>query len=341
MRKIRPYVIAEISANHMQDINIAKSIIEAAALAGATAIKLQTFTADLITVKSEQIPNPIPDSSDLWSGLTLWDLMKQAETPLDWHHDLLAYARKLDLDAFSTPYHPKSVDFLCDLGVDAIKVSSFDVINIPLLDRIATTKLPVILSTGMANLTELDQAFKILSKKIDDIIILKCTSSYPCLNKDANLNGIVTLKERYECEIGFSDHTLGNTAAIAAATLGATVFEKHLKLSSDSKTLDSEFSLDPLGFKEYVAEISEVQKMLGSNEIMKVAAEESSYWERPSIVALTEIQAGEKLTHHNIGVRRPSIGLPPKYFNQVLGRVTKSGFQSGEGLRLDALDLDG
>lgn len=332
MKKIRPYTIAEVSANHKQDINVAKNIIESAAKAGATAIKLQTFTADLMTVRSSATPNIIPNNSDLWAGEELWTLMKNAETPLDWHQELFIYARSLGLDAFSTPYHPESVDFLCNLGVDAIKVSSFDVINIPLLEKVSTTEHPIILSTGMASLHEVDNAVNILSKNNCEIIILKCTSSYPCKNSDANINGILTLKQRYGYEVGFSDHTLNSTAAVAAAVLGATVFEKHIKLNETEITLDSEFSLSPESFKEYVTNLSEVNSVLGSSEIERIETEESSYWERPSIVALNEIRSGERFSSLNIGVRRPSIGLHPKYFKEIQGLVAKTNYQPGEGI---------
>lgn len=325
-------MIAEISTNHANDIKIAKNIIVAAARSGATAIKLQTFTAEMITVKSSNAPYKIPSSSPLWSGHDLFELMREAETPLAWHFELFEFAKKLGLDAFSTPYHPSSVGFLVDLGVSALKVSSFDVINHPLLREIANASLPVIMSVGMSSQKEIDEAVEILSKSAKSLILLKCTSSYPCDIKNTNLLGISTLKSRYGLEVGFSDHTIGITAALVAIGLGATVFEKHVRSEENNLTLDSQFSIDPNGFTRYVASLNQAADALGDSELKLYESERASFWERPSLIALKDIRLGEVFSDANVGVRRPSAGLPPRRLFDVLGRESAGPLFAGEGI---------
>lgn len=332
MKQIRPYIIAEISTNHAKDIEVAKSLIEVTAEAGATSVKLQTFTAELMTVPSRLIKNQIPSSSTLWSGLDLFDLMREAETPLGWHSELFTLAKSLGLDAFSTPYHPSSVEFLLNLGVTAFKVSSFDVINHPLLKEIALSNLPVIMSVGMATLEEIDDAVVILNRGVKSLVLLKCTSSYPCTLQDANLSGISHLKERFGVEVGFSDHTIGNLAAMVAVGAGATVFEKHLKSREGGITLDSEFSIDSKDFPEYVASIKNAYVALGTRSLGLVDSEKASHWERPSLVALREIPIGEVFDDSNVGVRRPSLGLPPKRLFDVQGKKCARRLLQGEGV---------
>jgi sialic acid synthase SpsE len=328
----RPYVIAEISANHSGSLETAKRILVETAKIGVSAVKFQTFTADQITVKSKTVKNLIPSTSDLWSGTELWNLMKRAEMPLDWHRELFQLAISLGLDAFSTPYHPDAVDFLLDLGVNVLKVSSFDVVNHPLLEKISSAGVPVIMSTGMSTIKELDEAVSILIDRVPKLILLKCTSSYPCSWNDTNIRGVKTLRDRYEVEVGFSDHSLDEKAACLALALGATVFEKHVKLDDWSKTLDSEFSATPTSLKFYIDSLKQAELILGSSEIKPVQSEKASLWERPSVVALDNIDVGEVFTSFNIGIRRPSLGLHPKSLSFLLGTKSTKKYATGEGI---------
>lgn len=332
MKRERPYIIAEISANHSGSLETAKGILIEIADKGVSAVKLQTFTADQMTVKSEAVKNLIPNTSDLWSGTELWELMKMAEMPLEWHRELFQLAASLGLDAFSTPYHPDAVDFLLDMGVTVLKISSFDVVNHPLLEKISGSGVPVIMSTGMSTIQELDEAVSILIDRVPKLILLKCTSSYPCSYSDTNIRGVKTLKDRYGVEVGFSDHSLDEKAACLALGLGATVFEKHVKLDISSKTLDSEFSATPDSLRFYVESLKQAESILGSSNIKPIDSEKASLWERPSVVALKHISLGEVFTHNNIGVRRPSLGSHPKSLPFLLGRTSTRNYALGEGI---------
>jgi sialic acid synthase SpsE len=331
----RPYIIAEISTNHAKNIEVAKEIIEGVAKSGANAIKLQTFTAAEITAY-HRAGYFIPGNSELWAGKKLWDLMEEAETPRDWHGPLFDFARSLGLDAFSTPYHPDAVSFLVDLGVDRIKISSFDLVNIPLIERVAETGLPVILSTGMAKMSEVEVAVQTLVDAQSEFCLMKCTSTYPCPPEDANLRGIQTLRHRFAVDIGFSDHTLGSQAAIIARVLGANIFEKHVRSRREAiESLDSSFSITTDELESYVREIQSVETFLGSSEIHPIESEAPSLWERPSLLALTDILLGETLTPDNFGVRRPSSGESPRFLQQFNGKVAKRNIFSGEGIRFE------
>lgn len=340
MKSQRPYFIAELSANHMRDFHVAQQLVYAAKESGATAIKLQTFTADGITVRSKLIRNQIPQESPLWSGTDLWNLMKEAETPWEWQKDLIDLAHSLGMDAFSTPYSIEALDFLLNLGVDAVKISSFDVANLPLLREVAKVQVPVIQSTGMASMQELGEAAGILLGSVPDLIFLKCTSSYPCSSDHANLLGIKTIQDRFSVEVGFSDHTITDVAALIAVGLGATVFEKHLKLSADSQGLDSAFSASLTEFASYVNKIEDGYSCLGSSLIEKVEAESASYWERPSLVALRDISEGEVFDALNTGIRRPNIGLAPKELDRVIGQKSKSRLVKGQGITSEVIMRD-
>jgi sialic acid synthase SpsE len=335
MKSHRPYIIAELSANHSKNMDVISDIVIGVANSGASAIKLQTFTADQMTIRPDESSILIPSHSELWAGKDLWELMREAELPLEWHIEILNQARSLGLDAFSTAYHPDSVDFLLNIGVDALKVSSFDVINHPLLKRISVAGIPVIMSTGMASLKEIDEAVELLIHKVPKLILLKCTSAYPCADEDANVLGIKTLQNRYGLEVGFSDHTLDSRAANLAYSLGATVFEKHVKLESQTETLDSAFSATPTELAKYVDELGRTSRILGSYEIEPCEAELASLWERPSVVALSDIRAGEIFSETNIGIRRPSIGLHPKFFSGLLGARSTNNYKKGDGIRLE------
>lgn len=340
MKTDRPYVIAEVSANHQGDLGCALQLIDDAKFAGASAVKFQTFTPDSITVAPSK-PYFIPKSSELWADMNLWELMDKAQTPKVWFRELFGHSRSLGLDAFSTPYDVNALNFLVGLGVDTVKISSFDVINLPFLRAVASVGLTTILSTGMAAISEIDIAVEILRDKVQKLILLKCTSSYPCSSSDLNLYGIETLKKRYDLEVGFSDHSTNNIGANVAVGLGASVFEKHIRLVGDNTSLDSGFSIDKYGFKEYVDSIKASHLCLGSKVLAPSKCEESSLWERPSVVALRDISRGEIFTLENIGVRRPSVGAPPSAFENLLGNCSTEPIKRGHGVFLHhCLEVD-
>jgi sialic acid synthase SpsE len=326
-----PYVIAEISANHKGQISNALLLIEHAALAGATAVKFQTFTADSITARGDE-PLFVPSESQLWRGMDLWQLMDVAKTPREWFPVLFEKAKSLNLEVFSTPYDADGVDFLVDIGVKIMKVSSFDVVNLPFLEKVASTGLTTIMSTGMSKLDELERAVEVLLPQVPQLILLKCTSSYPCKSSDLNLHGIETLRDTFGCTVGFSDHSVGSAGAVVARALGAEVFEKHLKLEGDDEGLDAAFSIDGQEFREYVRAIHETDLILGSSAIEPVESEKASLWERPSLIAINHIDVGDVLTLDNVGIRRPSIGLPPSNLSRVLGQEARTRISKGTGI---------
>jgi sialic acid synthase SpsE len=328
-QKVEPYVIAEISANHGGTLENAKLLIEAAKNAGADAIKLQTFTADSITVQSSESNFLIPDSSNLWGGQNLWSLMKEAETPLDWHMELFQFANSLDIEIFSTAYDIDAAIFLEQAGIMAIKVSSFDLINIPLLEYLAEREVLVLISTGMSNSAELSMAADIFAHKKATTGFLQCTSSYPCSVQDVNINRHDKLKS-LGFVTGYSDHTLGTIAATLAICKGALIFEKHITLG-DLRTLDSQFSLNESQFKNYVETIRNSFLALGDSEFSPTHSETASLWERPSIIALRNIAVGEVLSLGNIGIRRPSLGADPKFLEMLIDRPSEFSLKKGEG----------
>jgi pseudaminic acid synthase len=327
---VQPYVIAEISANHGGDITNAKKLIDSAKNSGANAVKLQTFTADRITVNSDTQEFAIPSTSTLWGGKNLWELMKEAETPLDWHQELFEHAESLGLEAFSTAYDVEAVKFLLDSGIGCIKVSSFDLINLPLLEFLSGCNVPVILSTGMGNASEIDTAAEIFSHRKESVGILQCTSSYPCAPSDVNMNRHRQLME-HGFVTGYSDHTLDSVAAILAIGNGALIFEKHISLAG-TESLDSQFSMDELRFKDYVEKVLQAFESLGNSVFVPTDSEGASLWERPSVIALTDIHAGEKFTDLNIGIRRPALGANPEFFERILGMRASELIRKGEGV---------
>jgi sialic acid synthase SpsE len=325
----KPYIIAEISANHGGTIENAKSLMDAAKNAGADAIKLQTFTADSITVNSSESSYFIPSSSNLWGGQNLWSLMKEAETPLEWHPILFEYASSIGMEIFSTAYDIKAAIFLEENGIRAIKVSSFDLVNIPLLTYLSARDVLVLISTGMSNDLELSKAASIFADRKKKTGFLQCTSSYPCLIQDVNINRHTRLQS-LGFVTGYSDHTIDSIAATLAIAKGALIFEKHIK-QEGANTLDAEFSLSEIDFKKYVDNIHAAFTGLGDFEFSPTTSEMASLWERPSIVALKDIAVGEVLTEDNLGIRRPSIGAPPSYFEALISSPSPFNLKRGEG----------
>lgn len=333
-----PFIIAEMSGNHNQSLERALRIVEAAAKAGADAIKLQTYTADTLTIDSEKPDFRIDDKESLWTGETLYHLYKKAYTPWEWHKAIFDKAHELGLLAFSTPFDEKAVDFLESLDVPMYKIASFENSDLPLIEKVASTGKPLIISTGMASVAELEetvQTAKIAGCK--DLILLKCTSTYPASAENTNLITIPHLRELFDCQVGLSDHTLGIGTAIASVALGATVIEKHLTLDRDSGGVDSDFSMEPDEFSQLVTEVKQAKKSLGKITYGPTEAEKSSLKFRRSIYITENMDAGEILTPSNVRVIRPGFGLEPKYYNLVLGKTLKKNAARGTALSWDLL----
>jgi pseudaminic acid synthase len=314
-----PFFIAEISANHCGSINHAKKLIYTAKIYGADAVKLQTYTPDTITIKSDKKDFKI--KRGLWNGYTLWDLYKKAQTPFEWHKDLFSYAKKLKITCFSTPFDETAVDLLESLNCPFYKVASFEMNHIPLIKKIAQTKKPIIISTGMANLKEIDLAYKTAKNNgAKEIILLYCVSNYPSKISDFNFNNIRILKERYNCKVGFSDHSTDNKVVAAAIAAGAEVIEKHIALEGQKKGFDLAFSLKGKEIKDYVQVIKDTSLMMGKNFFFRNKSENLSLQFRRSIYAISDIKKGEKFTKKNLRIIRPGFGIQPIYFEKLINK---------------------
>jgi len=328
-----PFIIAEMSGNHNQSLERALEIVEAAARAGAHAIKLQTYTADTMTLDLKENEFFICDHNSPWKGQSLYDLYKIAHTPWDWHQQIFDFAKKHGLICFSTPFDESAVDFLEKLGAPAYKIASFENTDIPLIERVAATGKPLIISTGMATQKELDESVSAAQKAgCKDLTLLKCTSTYPAAPENTNLLTIPYLRDRYGCEIGLSDHTLGIGVAISSVALGAAVIEKHFTLKRSDGGVDSAFSLQPHEMKELVEETKRAWQSLGKAFVGSTQAEKSSITFRRSLYIVKDLKAGDILTKENVRAIRPGLGLPPKHLNQVLGKKIKSGMKMGTAL---------
>lgn len=328
-----PLVIAEMSGNHNQSLDRALQIVEAAARCGAHALKLQTYTADTMTLDSSQGHFFISDPNSLWSGKSLHALYREAHTPWEWHEALFRRGRELGLIVFSTPFDETAVDFLERLDVPAYKVASFENTDLPLIRRIAATGKPMIVSTGMATLAELDELVATArGHSCRDIILLKCTSAYPASARNANLRTISHLRETFGCEVGLSDHTMGTGVAVAAVALGATVIEKHFTLNRADGGVDSTFSMEPREMAQLVEDTESAWQALGTVSYGPTEAERDSMVFRRTIYAVADIAAGERLTPLNIRCIRPGAGLPPRYYDLVLGRVARTTIPRGTPL---------
>jgi len=333
-----PFVIAEMSGNHNQSLDRALSIVDAAAASGAHALKLQTYTADTITLNVRGGDFEIADPDSLWTGQNLHDLYKQAHTPWEWHAPIMQRAREHGMVCFSSPFDESSVDFLEDLDVPAYKIASFENNHLPLIAKAASTGKPLIISTGMATLGELEQAVSTArSAGCKDLILLKCTSTYPAAPINTNIRTIPHLRELFGCEVGLSDHTMGVGVAVAAVALGATVIEKHFTLSRAEGGVDSAFSLEPDELSALVEESDRAWQSLGVVRYGPTEAELKSLTFRRSIYASKDIAAGEPFTRDNIRIVRPGNGAPPYLFNQLLGRVARQSYSHGSPLSLDLL----
>ena len=329
----KPFIIAEMSGNHNQSLERALEIVGAAAKTGAHAIKLQTYTADTMTLDLKEREFFISDEKSPWKGQSLYELYKIAHTPWDWHKPIFDHAKKLGLICFSTPFDETAVDLLEKLGAPAYKIASFENTDIPLIKRVASTGKPLIISTGMATLEELDESVNAAREAgCKDLILLKCTSTYPATPENSNLLTIPHLRERYKCEVGLSDHTLGIGVAVASVALGATMIEKHFTLRRADGGVDSAFSMELEEMKELVEETGRAWESLGKAYIGPTEAERSSITFRRSLYIVKDLKAGDILAKENVRAIRPGLGLPPKHLDQILGKKIKSDVKMGTAL---------
>lgn len=327
-----PFIIAELSGNHNGDLNRAFQLMEMAKEAGANAVKLQTYTADTITMDHDS-----PDfliKGGIWDGYKLYDLYKEAHTPWDWHEALFAKGKELGITVFSTPFDETAVDLLESLDAPIYKIASFELVHHPLIAYVAKTKKPMIMSTGMASLDEITEAVEVaFSNGCTDLTLLHCVSEYPAPVKHCNLATMMDLKQRFpQCKVGLSDHTLGTTVAIAAVALGATVIEKHVTLSRAEGGVDSAFSLEPHELKHLCEATRDAALAIGHVNYQRSEAERGNMVFRRSIYAVSDIAEGEEFTKENIRVIRPGYGAKPKEYNNFLGAVSTKKILRGTPL---------
>lgn len=325
-----PFIIAEMSGNHNQSLERALSIVDAAADAGAHAIKLQTYTADTMTMRGAYT---IHDQDSLWNGRELYDLYKEAYTPWEWHKPIFEHARKRGLIPFSSPFDESAVEFLEELEVPLYKIASFENTDWPLLRKVASTGKPIIMSTGVSNLSDLDESVRLLrAEGCTDLVLLKCTSTYPASPENTNLLTIPHLQQLFNCVVGLSDHTMGIGASIAAVTLGARVIEKHFTLRRSDGGVDSAFSLEPEELKALVVESERAFLALGQVQYGVQKAEKNSTLFKRSIYISKDMQAGDVITKEHLKVIRPALGLPPKQYDAVIGKRIRRSVTAGTPL---------
>ena len=333
-----PFIIAEMSGNHNHSLERALSIVEAAAEAGAHAIKLQTFTADTMTLDCREGDFCIRDEKNLWNGFSLYDLYKLAYTPWDWHMPIIKRARELGLLCFSTPFDETAVDFLETLNVPAYKIASFENIHLPLIRKVAETGKPVIISTGMATLSEIDEAVRTARNAgCENLALLKCTSSYPATPENSNILTIPHMKKLFRCEVGLSDHTMGIGTAVAAVAHGATIIEKHFTLRRSDGGVDSAFSLEPEELHSLIVETEKARLSLGEISYGPSDGDKGSLVYRRSLYTSKDIKKGDVLTSDNICCIRPGAGLAPKYYEILQGKKVRRNLKRGTPLSWDLI----
>jgi len=330
----KPFIIAEMSGNHNQSLDRALAIVEAAAKAGAHAIKLQTYTADTMTLDIAEGEFFISDPQSLWKGQSLYNLYQKAYTPWEWHAPIFQCARKLGLVAFSSPFDETAVEFLETLDVPCYKIASFENTDIPLIKKIAATGKPMIVSTGMATLGEIEETVAVAKAAgCKELVLLKCTSTYPATPENSNLLTIPHMRESFNCEVGLSDHTMGIGAAVAAVAMGAIVIEKHFTLCRSDGGVDSTFSLEPGELAQLVVETERAWQALGKITYGPTKAEERSVLRRRSIYIAEDLKAGEVLTKANLRCIRPGYGLAPRHYESLLGKVVRCDVKKGTPMR--------
>ena len=334
----KPFVIAEMSGNHNQSLDRALEIVDAAAAAGAHGLKIQTYTADTMTIPHNQGLFYIDDPKSLWNGKTLHELYQIAHTPWEWHKPIFDRARQKGMIPFSTPFDSTSVDFLEDLGVSLYKIASFENKDWPLLKRVAQTGKPVIMSTGASTVESISESVKILRENgCNNIVLLKCTSTYPASASNTNLKTIPHMRELFNCFTGLSDHTGGIGAAVASVALGARVIEKHFTLDRGDGGVDSAFSIEPDELNALVIESERAWKSLGEVKYDVLKEENASLRFKRSIYIVKDIKAGDKFTSENLRVIRPGDGMQPKYFEKILGRKARTDIKRGTPLTWELL----
>lgn len=324
----KPFIVAEMSGNHNQSLERALAIVDAAAFAGAQAIKLQTYTADTITMKNVY---KIKNKKSPWHGRDLYELYQEACTPWEWHKAIFDRAKKRGIVCFSTPFDETAVDFLETLNNPIYKVASFEINHIPLLKYIAKTRKPVILSTGASTLSEIKEAVKTLKNNgCKDLTLLKCTSTYPASPQDTNLVTMSNMAKLFKCKVGISDHTMGVGVSIVAVALGASVIEKHFCLNRAEGGVDSVFSMEPSEFKLLTEEVGKAYLSLGKVNYEILSSEKDSRVFKRSIYAKEDIKIGERFSKKNMKIIRPSFGLDPKYFEKKLNKISTNKYKKGQ-----------
>lgn len=333
-----PFVIAEMSGNHNQSLARALEIVEAAAQAGAHGLKIQTYTPETMTIDLDEREFHIADPASLWAGTSLYSLYGQAFTPWEWHRPIFERARELGMVPFSTPFDATSADFLETLDVPCYKIASFENTDLPLIRRVAATGKPLIISTGMATVAELDETVRAAREAgCKDLVLLKCTSTYPATADNTNLMTIPHLRALFGCEVGLSDHTMGVGVSVASVALGATVIEKHFTLRRADGGVDSAFSMEPTEMAALVCESERAWQALGCVRYGATDAEKNSLRYRRSLYVVQDMKAGEVLCENNVRAIRPGLGLPPKYLDRVMGRSVNRDVKRGTALAWDLL----
>jgi len=334
-----PYIIAEMSGNHNQSLERALKIVEAASKAGAHAVKLQTYTADTMTLDTKKGEFFINDEKSLWNGNSLHDLYSKAYTPWEWHKSIINRAKELGMSCFSSPFDESAVDFLEGLDVVAYKIASFENNHLPLIKKVANTGKPVIISTGMASIDEIHEAVVTARNAgCKDLTLLKCTSTYPANPKNSNILTIPHMQELFGCEVGLSDHTMGIGVSIAAIAHGATIIEKHFTLSRADGGVDSAFSIEPKELNMLVEETKRAWECLGKPSYGPTKDEEKSLQFRRSIYISENMKKGEILSKDNIRIVRPGFGLHPRYYDSLLGKKVKNNLLKGTPISMDFIE---
>jgi pseudaminic acid synthase len=335
-RGARPYLIAEMSGNHNQSLDRALEIVDAAAASGADAVKLQTYTADTMTLNVRAPGFVIEDPNSLWAGRQLWELYDEAHTPWDWHKPIMERAARHGMHCFSSPFDETAVDFLEGLGVPAYKIASFEITDLPLVTKVAKTGKPMIISTGMATVAEIDDAIRTARDAGNDqIVILKCTSTYPATPENTNISTIPNMREAFGVEVGLSDHTMGCGVSVAAVGMGAVLIEKHFTLARADGGVDSTFSLEPAEFRMLRTETERAWQSIGRVTYGGTKAEEKSRAFRRSLYIAKDLAPGDVLTPENLRIIRPGFGLPPKFYEQMLGKAVKREAPAGTPVSWD------
>ncbi len=336
--EVQPFIVAEMSGNHNQSLARALELVGAAAKSGAHALKLQTYTADTITLNAETPDFYISDAKSQWNGTKLYDLYQKAHTPWQWHKPIMDKCKELGIICFSTPFDETAVDFLETLNVPCYKIASFENVHLPLIKKVAQTGKPIIMSTGMASVAELDDAVKTArGNGCKDLILLKCTSSYPAEPSQSNILTIPHMQKLFDCQVGLSDHTLGIGVSVASVALGATFIEKHFTLNRADGGVDSTFSLEPEEMKNLVIETKRAWQALGDVCYKPSGAEEKSLQFRQSLYVAQDMKSGDIFTQENLRIVRPGLGLSPKYYDEFLGKKISRDLKKGTPVKWDAI----